>query len=252
MVFIMVQKVTAVLFIIAIGSLLFFHGTLDNLGQFFYSRLHAFPDFLSRSKIFADNERLKAENRYLWFIVGRDSVLRRENASLRKQLSVSGRGISGLIAASPLGVEEEGNVGRMAINCGGKQGVKKGMPVILPGNILVGVVDEVLPSRSYVVLTTDARLRLEGIVVSLKGVEGIKGAVRGSYGLSAQMEILSKYLSKVKKGDLVLTSSRNEKIPQGLVIGRVQEIKARDTFSELKISPLFALRDLDYLFVIKY
>jgi cell shape-determining protein MreC len=71
------------------------------------------------------------------------------------------------------------------------------------------------------------------------------GVVRGEHNLSLLMEFIPQ-VDTVTVGDTVVTNGADPFIPQGLVIGRVQEVfnEQGDLFQEASLTPLYTSADV--------
>src|SRR3989338_8906168 len=75
----------------------------------------------------------------------------------------------------------------LTINRGSRHGVALGDPVIVAGNILVGVVAEVAENTSAVDLLTSSKVAINALVVP----GGASGLVRGEHGLGMTFDLVS-------------------------------------------------------------
>ena len=160
----------------------------------------------------AENMRLKAENANL-------SYLRGENESLRSSIGLKIHERYDLEATEVIGVGGEGQGGTVIIDRGSVGGAHVGMPVIVGEGVLVGVIDEVYPLSSKVSLLTNSKSALGGMTVE----NGTKGIVGGDRGLGM---VLGLVLEKdtLHAGDRVVTSGVGGTVPQGLLVGTVENV----------------------------
>jgi len=130
----------------------------------------------------------------------------------------------------------------LMINKGELDGLKAGMPVIAEEGVLVGTLRTVQPHSSEVLLLTsyDSRVsaRLQNQVQS-------PGVVRGEHNLSLFMEYIPQ-IDTVAVGDMVVTNGADELIPQGLVVGRVQEVfnEQGDLFQQASLTPVYSAKNI--------
>lgn len=124
------------------------------------------------------------------------------------------------------------------LNVGSRQGIADGMPVIAPKGLL-GTVSSVEYSRCTVTLLTnhdpDRHLKLGAVDISRKPIQG--GL------LEMQWVTFMENQAPVQVGDLLVTSGYSERIPRGIIIGKVISVEdsaqwgARRALIDLAVSP---------------
>lgn len=176
-----------------------------------------------------------------------------ENAELRKKLSevvamaeqeksISSQTFN-LVAASPVGINRFLN-----INKGSEDGLKINQAVIYKNNF-IGLIKEVTPKKSQVILLSDPDLILSAFVQSENG--RAKGVLTGQFG---QELLLDKILHQesIRDKDLVYSEGTEIAIPRGLILGEVTQVMERENevFKQAKVKPVFDVTNLDLVFVI--
>ena len=177
-----------------------------------------------------------------------------ENAQLRKKLAESESLVSqiqhldpltyNLTAARPIGL------GRfLKIDKGLSSSIKKGQAVVFNDN-LVGRIAGISEKGADVQLLTDPDSKVAGFS---QGIEGkSKGVLVGQFGTEILMDKIL-HEEKIKLGDLVYTDGTEGFLPRGLILGRVNQVMERENevFKQAKIQPVFDIRDLELVFVIR-
>jgi len=174
-----------------------------------------------------------------------------ENENLRRQLEFAAShralGLQGADVRGMVAGQGPGNLIRaITIDVGRGAGLLPDMPVVTARG-LVGRVIEVDASSSKVMLITDARSAVAGLVQRTRATGVVKGQIDGSL----VMEGISRD-ADVEVGDIVLTSGLGGVFPRGVVIGQVVEVRRSDTaiFQEAVIAPSAQLNSLDVVLVV--
>lgn len=118
---------------------------------------------------------------------------------------------------------------KITIDVGTEQGVVAGLAVVMPEG-LVGVVAAAGTSASQVALVTTARLKIGAMIQRSSPSVGL---IEGSGGTLLSIE-LNDPKADAKAGDLVVTSGLSEKIPRGIIIGRVVSVEDVPEFGQKK------------------
>lgn len=136
----------------------------------------------------------------------------------------------------------------LIINQGSNAGIEVGMPVLSP-NFLVGQVTEVEPERARVLLVIDSSFQTGA---RIQGIEA-EGIVYGrwQFGERAVMRHVP-VDAEVSTDALAVTSGKTERVPAGLVIGKVMEVRRDEVQNEtrLDILPLVDFAELSSVTVI--
>lgn len=186
-------------------------------------------------RVTAERDRLMAENAQL-------KRLEQEVAELRRQLGFREAFPQlSVVSASVVGRDPRGAQKILIIDRGANDGIQKGMAVLSP-DFFVGQVTEVEPERARVTLAIDGASQIGAVVQPAAGEQapGVEGIVYGRW--QAGGALLMRHLdvnAEVAEGDLVVTSGRTARVPQGLVIGAVHRVH-RDVQAdslELTVAP---------------
>jgi rod shape-determining protein MreC len=136
----------------------------------------------------------------------------------------------------------------VVINQGSNAGIEVGMPVLSP-HFLVGQVTEVEPDRARVLLIIDSSFQTGARIQGLEA-EGIVYG-RWQFGERAIMRHLPVDV-QVSTDALVVTSGKTDRVPAGLVIGKVMEVNRDEVQNEttLDVLPLVDFAELSSVTVI--
>ena len=193
-------------------------------------------------QVTAERDKLLAENARL-------NGLQAQINDLQKQLDFkqSNPGLT-VLTSSVVGQDPNGTTRSMVINRGSNDGVKIGMAVISP-NFFVGQVTNVSPDQAKVTMATDSSSQVGAMLQS----NGANGVLFGEWQSGGQMQL--KYLdpsTTVTEGEVVVTSSRTARVPQGLVVGKVSAIHRNVQSDELNVDvvPLIDFNNLQSVMVI--
>ena len=153
-----------------------------------------------------------------------------EAQRLKKLLSLTDDYNYNFIPARVIGREQAALSKTILINKGTVQGLKAGMPVVVPPGLIGRLVD-VSWHTSKVLLFIDENSNIDAIVQRTRMQGIISGA--GSRGL------LLKYISKtqdVQIGDVIISSGIGGVFPKGLLIGQVSHVDRLEASLFLKIN----------------
>ncbi len=126
--------------------------------------------------------------------------------------------------------------------------IQTGMAVISP-DFFVGQVTDVSPNQSRVTLAIDSASQV-GAMLQTNSASGV---LFGEWQSGGQMQL--RYLDPsitVNTGDVVVTSGRTERVPKGLVVGKVSGIHRNVQSDELNVdvAPLIDFNSLQSVMVI--
>ena len=195
-----------------------------------------------------ENEKLAKENLKL---LSKNALLRNmesENETLRNELKLLPREKFDLEAAKIISYDPRGRGNWIKIDKGKKDGIKSGMPVIVSNSVIVGKVEEAFSKSSRVILITNSQSAINGMV----GVTEAKGIAKGKYGLGIILDMVLQ-TDVINVGDEVITSGIGGAVPQGLLLGKIQEVRLSSDhlFQQAVISPPIEFSKLKIVFVIK-
>ncbi len=217
---------------------------------FFGDSIKGLVSFLgSIGDLNSQNEQLIRENNGLASQLADLKDVQKENDMLRQQFSLAPRQKYNLEASFVIGQDPQRLGSWLMIDKGTSSGIKPGMPVIYSDGILVGEIDsEIYPTSAKVDLLSDS----DSAVNAADTDTSAKGIVKGEYGLGLIMDMVSQS-DVLNPGDTVATSGLGGSVPEGLLIGTVQEIRLSQDklFQQAVITPRVKYSNLDMVFVIK-
>lgn len=250
---------STVIVIVFVFLFIFFGSYLRNI---FYQMSHSVGFFVTekitysykyiisvfdKSDLIKTNDELVKKNYELISKLAEYDSLLKENESLKKQLGVPEKNDRKLTIAKIFSIDRS-ITQTMMIDKGEKDDLKKGMPVIYGGNVLIGVIDEVFESSSRVILIEDTRFSLSvkigknDVLASIKGV-GIGGL--------AKIELVTNE-DEIAVGDLIVSSGLDN-VPQSLIIGEIikSELKGGNLFKDVESKIFYDFKMGPNVFVIK-
>ncbi|MHB1131284.1 MAG: rod shape-determining protein MreC [Chloroflexota bacterium] len=186
------------------------------------------------SELKAENERLRAEVEALQAAGVRVSELEFQNAELVAQLGYQKEHPEQkLLPANVIAREPNELVHAITIDKGDRDGVKAGMTVVTPAG-LVGRVLQTGPFTSKVLLVTDSKSSVSGVVVASRA----QGMVYGRRHKQLTMRYIDQ-MDKIEVGQWVVTSALGGGFPTGIPVGRIVYVRQRDVepFQEATIEP---------------
>ena len=203
----------------------------------------------SYEDIIAENENLKKENMELKIQKERNQKILEENERLSKLLEMKENTIyKGSLKFARVSFSDISNLNnKIFIDLGEKDGIKVDM-IAVYGDYLVGKIIDVDSDYSIVELITNPNF-----VISAKTEADILGIARGSDEedglLYFQPSIVEDTL---KKGEEIVTSGVSNIFPEGIKIGKIENIDDKENYSykRIIIKPPFESKDLRELIVI--
>lgn len=169
------------------------------------------------------------------------------NARLKAMLGYVESTVEPEIPARVIGVNLSPHFLSMLINRGEDDAVRKNMPVVTPEGV-VGHVVSVVGGSADVMLVSDPQSRI-GVTLQRSRVRAT--AVGVGDGKSLALENAARG-DDVRDGDLVITSGTDGVYPQGLVIGKIEDVKliASGMFLSATIVPAVNLRHVEEVLVV--
>lgn len=169
-----------------------------------------------------------------------------EAQRLKKLLSLTDDYNYNFIPARVIGREQAALSKTILINKGTVQGLKTGMPVVVPPGLIGRLVD-VSWHASKVLLFIDENSNIDAIVQRTRMQGIISGA--GSRGL------ILKYISKtqdVQEGDVIISSGMGGVFPKGLLIGQVSHVDRLEAslFLKINVAPFVDFSKLEEVLVL--
>ncbi len=180
--------------------------------------------FTTKSALEAENKALKRENEDLRETNVELIAMKAENERLAKllkftQLHPKYETLPAKVISRDLGDFKD----VILIDRGSVEGLRVNMPVVNASG-LIGIIDNVYPHMSKVLLITSSRSSIGGL--NLRGDSRAAGIVNGVAGpdVSLEMRNLARN-ADVLPGDTIVTSGYSGYHPEGLVIGTVEEVQ---------------------------
>ena len=194
-----------------------------------------------------ENNRLKKD---LKQAVARNSQWREielSNIRLRKLLEFKTTLLSRSIAAEVVGKDPSSWYQAIIINKGSEDGVKRGMPVVVPEGI-AGQITDTSSHYSKVMLIIDRNSAVDALVQRTRARGLIKGE---SSGRCVFNYVLRK--DKVTVGDKIVASGLDGVFPKGFHIGDVTGVVRRvaGIFQEVTVTPYIDFEKLEEVLVIQ-
>jgi len=194
----------------------------------------------------ADNRVLEAENRRLQGLVTTNASL---SALLQIRSTLDYRTVAAEVIGRQIGQSER----VVTLSSGSDEDISVGDVVLADGGAVVGRVVEVGPNFSRVLLISDTRSTVIGMVEPSRATGNIQGQLGGAL-LMTQIPTTE----EVKVDDEVVTAGIDlgdgvrSPFPKGLLVGRVVDVQS-DAASVVQIAlvdPAVALDKLEYVLVI--
>lgn len=137
----------------------------------------------------------------------------------------------------------------VTINQGKNKDLQIGMPIIFGEGYVIGKIISVEPNTADVLLLTSNSSNISAQVQSNDNAQGL---IVGKHGLSLEMQLIPKG-NQIVKDNLVITSGTENKVPKGLIIGKIDTIenKANDLFDSAQIIPIMDYTQISVVSVIK-
>jgi len=227
----------------------FFYSISEPIQKVFWQASDDFSDFLAgifqAEDLKKEVENLYLINRQLIGQIAGSKIAEKENESLREALSLGLEKEFQLVFAKVIGKDISKD--SILINKGKKEGILEGLPVITSQKVLLGKVGEVFQDFSEVKLISHKEISFDARIFDMD----IYGVAKGEGSLRVLLEFIPKN-QEVFEGDLVLTTVLAGVFPEGLLVGKIEEVKKSDLepFQTAEIKPIFDLQSLDDLFII--
>lgn len=196
---------------------------------------------------FGENERLKQENEELTGLRGQFEDVKKENELLRGQLQLAPERQLTFIEANVASFDPLSASAFILIDRGQKDGIAEGMPVVRPGNVLVGKISKVYSGSAHVMLLADKSNK-----VSVKSVsKDTTGVLAGADGNLLRMDLIEKN-APLEEGELVVTSGLDGFYPKSLIVGWITNVIAEEEgiFKQAHVKPAYSGFSHTQVFVI--
>ena len=207
----------------------------------------SFSGLIHAKKVFDQNRSLIIENLNLQSELVKLKEVSYENEILKKELNFSKtqNTSSTLIPVAIIG-RTSGYLKSVTIDRGEKDGLVAGQAVVSQG-FLVGVITKTGLDNSEVTLETGYNSLVPVVLQDSRGTGLLRGGLQGLIVEDIPLNIT------VKEQENVVTSGLGGQIPQGLAIGKIQEVISRpgEIFQKVSIISPIDFSRLEVLFVVK-
>ena len=197
--------------------------------------------FYDISHIYADNIKLRDENKQMLILQNKVRTLEVENQLLSRLLNYVPPAEATFISAKII-AESGDNFTNMLLIYIGNEHVEKGQ-VVLGDESVIGRIDKVGKHYAKVILVTDINSKIP-VVIERTRARGILSGNNTDY----PDLIFMRSASDVQEGDIVVTSGVGGMFPSGLPIGFVSSI----INGEIKIETMADLSRIEYVRIIDY
>ena len=203
----------------------------------------------SYEEIIAENENLKKENMELKIQKERNQKILEENERLLKLLEMKENSIyKGNLKFARVSFRDINNLNnKIFIDLGAEDGIKIDM-ITVYGDYLVGKIVAVHNNYSEVELITNPNS-----IISAKTMRDILGIARGSDEEDGLLYFQPSIVEdNLKEGDEIVTSGISDIYPEGIKIGKIEEIDEKENYGYKRVTlkPGFESKDLRELIVI--
>ena len=203
----------------------------------------------SYESIIAENENLKKENMKLKIEKVKEQEIHEENKRLLKLLEMKENSIyKGSLKFARVSFSDINNLNnKIFIDLGKKDGIKVDM-IAVYGDYLVGKIIDVYSDYSVVELITNPNS-----IISAKTEADILGIARGSDEEDGLLYFQPSIVEdNLKEGEEIVTSGVSNIFPEGIKIGKIENIDDKENYSykRITIKPPFESKDLRELIVI--
>ena len=188
----------------------------------------------------AENVRLQGENDLLKRWRRRAEILESENRQLRSVTGAATVENRTPITARAVTAPGGGFAHTVLISIGSERGIVRGNPVVTADG-LVGIVIDVGLKHARVLMISDINARIPVILAS----SSWPGLTVGQNGQYLELKFLPREANP-KIGELVLTSGHGGVLPNGLPVGRVDQVKD----GKILVRPAVDFRHLSYISVL--
>ena len=203
----------------------------------------------SYEEIIAENENLKKENMELKIQKERNQKILEENERLLKLLEMKENSIyKGNLKFARVSFSDINNLNnKIFIDVGAEDGIKIDM-ITVYGDYLVGKIVAVHNNYSEIELITNPNS-----IISAKTMRDILGIARGSDEEDGLLYFQPSIVEdNLKEGDEIITSGISDIYPEGIKIGKIEEIDEKENYGYKRVTlkPGFESKDLRELIVI--
>jgi rod shape-determining protein MreC len=198
-----------------------------------------------------ENIKLREENLKMDYEILELKEVQRENEILKEQIKFSENSCSEGVCikwrmTNIIG-RDPSNFGKhIFIDLGRNNGIQNGQPVVASGGLLIGKIIEVFDNSSKVMLITDSKSSINSITQTSRA----NGVVKGSYATGVKLEMINQS-EELTVGDLIITSGLEDKVPKGLIIGKISNIEesANKVFKSAEINMFVDINRVEKVFI---
>lgn len=198
-------------------------------------------------------EIIQSENQKLYSELSRLKEVERENKLLQKMWKFRDSACLreecfSLIYGQVVGYGVGDYRKSIVINLGSQDGVELGQAVVTDGGVMIGKIAEVLVDHSKVMLVLSADSSINVLTQTTRA----NGLVRGKYGVGLKLEMIEQG-EELVVGDILITSSLEEKIPKGLIVGKISDIEQSPNaiFKNANVDLFVNFSHLESIFVVQ-
>lgn len=193
-----------------------------------------------------ENGRLRAELGRAAQRANRLIEMERSNERLRELLDFKKNEIDRVVAAQVVGKDPSPWFSSLLIDKGRNDGVRKGMPVVIPEGI-VGVITHDSAHYAKVLLIIDPNSAVDVLLQNSR----VRGIARGkSFGICSIEYVLRRH--DIAVGETVVTSGLGGVFPKGLRVGEISDVKRDNSgiFLDIQLTPFIDFETLEEVLVI--
>ena len=181
----------------------------------------ALSNIFRYKRLSSENEALRAENERLVALLAGSREATTQNLEQEAFQRLEARlGAGKVTRAGVIGSGTSPLRRTVAVDRGSRDGVVRGMAVLTLEGSLLGTVESVTESTSWVRLLTDPRSGVNGMLQESRARALVTASDKGDLRMDVQNQGVD-----VKPGDMVLTSGLGGMLPAALPIGRVQAVQ---------------------------
>ena len=197
--------------------------------------------FYDVSRVFADNEALREENKQMLYLQNKVHTLQVENMLLSQLLNYSPPKDSTSVSAKVVAEAGDDFTHALVIYTG-ESSVKKGQ-VVLSSESVIGRIESAGDKYAKVMLLNDIGSKIPVVIERTRA----RGILSGNNTRFPQL-IYTKSITDIQEGDLLVTSGVGGVFPGGLPIGFINSV--RD--GEIDVEPIADLDRVEYVRVVDY
>lgn len=212
-----------------------------------YGMNHGWSDYVDLRHVRQQNEQLQSEltrMRIEQAAISEDAL---QGRRLQALLAFRERYVASTVAAQVIGSSGSEQSRVLTIDKGWHDGLKPDMAVITPDGI-VGKLRDVFPTTSQV-LEIDDQTSGAGVILASTRIRAI---LRGS--LTGRVQIINLTAdSRIKPGEIVLTSGGDQVYPRGLPVGTIESIAPdpdHQPYTAIVVRPAVSLARVEEVLVI--